>query len=97
MENEVVSLKINGTNPVGPVNPYKKSQDALTAQSAGKTGRKKDQVEISDEAKELLESQNPAAAERAREKVEALKKSVSDGTYKIDARALAEKIFPFIK
>lgn len=97
MKNEVNDMKINGTNPVGAVNPYKKSQDSLTAYGAGKTGKKKDQVEISNEAKELLETQNPAAAERAREKVEALKKSVADGTYKIDARALAEKIFPFIK
>ncbi|MCS7459955.1 flagellar biosynthesis anti-sigma factor FlgM [Paenibacillus doosanensis] len=90
-------MKIDGTNRLGGVNPYAKSQDAYHAAVSGKTGKKKDKVEISSEAKELLETQNSAAAEKSREKVEALKASVASGTYKVDARALAEKLFPFIK
>lgn len=90
-------MKINGTNRVGAVNQYVKSQEAYNASGAGKTGKKKDQVEISSEAKELLETHNSAAAEKHREKVEALKTSVANGTYKVDARSLAEKLFPFIK
>ncbi|WP_282938792.1 flagellar biosynthesis anti-sigma factor FlgM [Paenibacillus sp. RC67] len=90
-------MKINGTNRVGAVNQYMKSQEAYAASEKAKTSKKKDKVEISSEAKELLETQNPAAAEKAREKVEALKSSVAAGTYKVDARTLAEKLFPFIK
>lgn len=90
-------MKINGTNRIGAVNQYMKSQEAYHASGAGKTGKKKDQVEISSEAKELLETHNSASAEKAREKVEALKSAVADGTYKVDARSLAEKLLPFIK
>jgi negative regulator of flagellin synthesis FlgM len=90
-------MKINGTNRVGAVNQYQKNHDAMSASTAGKTGKKKDQVEISSEAKELLGSQNPTAAERPKELIESLKTSVAAGTYKVDARSLAEKLFPFIK
>jgi negative regulator of flagellin synthesis FlgM len=96
-EVEVVVMKINGTNRVGVVNQYQKTHDALTNTSAGKAGKKKDQVEISTEAKELLGSQNPAAVETSKEKIKELKSSIADGTYKIDARLLADKLFPFIK
>jgi negative regulator of flagellin synthesis FlgM len=90
-------MKINGTNSVGAVNQYKKSLEALANSATGKTGKKKDQVEISSEAKELLESLNLSATEHSKEKIDALKSSVSAGNYKVDARALAEKLFPFIK
>ncbi|MCZ8514870.1 flagellar biosynthesis anti-sigma factor FlgM [Paenibacillus filicis] len=85
-------MKINGTNRVGAVNQYKKNQEAHQAASAGKPSKKKDQVEISSEAKELLETQGASP-----EKLAALKESVSTGTYHIDSRTLAEKIFPFLK
>ncbi|NHN33863.1 flagellar biosynthesis anti-sigma factor FlgM [Paenibacillus agricola] len=90
-------MKINGTNRVGTVNQYQKSHDAMSVAAAGKTGKKKDQVEISSEAKELLGTQNTSGVEHSKEKIDALKTSVAAGTYKIDARLLAEKLFPFIK
>lgn len=85
-------MKINGTNRVGAVNQYKKNQETNQAASAGKTSKKKDQVEISSEAKELLGTQGTSP-----EKLAELKESVSSGNYRIDARTLAEKIFPFLK
>ncbi|UUZ82630.1 flagellar biosynthesis anti-sigma factor FlgM [Paenibacillus sp. P26] len=86
-------MKINGTNRVGAVNQYKKNQDSQYTASAGRAGKKKDQVEISSEAKELLGTQNVTPPE----KLESLKKSVAAGTYQVDAKTLAEKIFPFLK
>lgn len=90
-------MKINGTNRVGAMNQYQKNHEALSTSAAGKPGKKKDQVEISSEAKELLGSTNTLATEKSKEKIESLKSSVAAGTYKVDARLLAEKLFPFIK
>ncbi|MCR8632364.1 flagellar biosynthesis anti-sigma factor FlgM [Paenibacillus radicis (ex Xue et al. 2023)] len=90
-------MKINGTNRVGAVNQYQKNHDAMSTSAAGKTGKKKDQVQISSEAKELLGSNNSAAAEHSKEQIDSLKSSVAAGTYKVDSRSLAEKLFPFIK
>ncbi|MEK3719077.1 flagellar biosynthesis anti-sigma factor FlgM [Paenibacillus sp. FSL H8-0034] len=89
-------MKINGTNRIGAVNQYQKNHDALSVSTTGKSGKKKDQVEISSEAKELLGSLNPSKVEHSKEKIESLKNSVAAGTYKLDARTLAEKLFPFI-
>lgn len=85
-------MKINGPNRVGAVNQYKKLQDAQQ-QSVSGMKNKKDQVEISNKAKELLGSQGVTSTE----KLDALKKSVADGSYSVDAKTLAEKIFPFLK
>lgn len=85
-------MKINGSNPVGAVNQYKKNQESQQASTGQRIGKKKDQVEISSEAKELLETRGASP-----EKLAALKESVSSGTYRIDSRTLAEKIFPFLK
>lgn len=87
-------MKINEPGRVGPVNPYKKAADNRNTFASGKAEKKKDQVEISPEAKELLEAQ---AADSKRDRIEELKKSVASGTYQVDARKLAERIFPFIK
>ncbi|MNU10776.1 Anti-sigma-28 factor, FlgM [compost metagenome] len=52
---------------------------------------KKDEVQISAEAKEMLSSVQNS------DKIEELKEAVSNGTYQVDARKLAEKIWPFVK
>jgi negative regulator of flagellin synthesis FlgM len=86
-------MKINGTNQIGAVNQYKKTQESQNTSSVGKKGKPKDQVEISNEAKELSGIQGPERTEKLNE----LKKSVVSGTYSVDARTLAEKLFPFLK
>ncbi|WP_372813658.1 flagellar biosynthesis anti-sigma factor FlgM [Paenibacillus sp.] len=88
-------MKINGSNRVGAVNPYKKNQEAHQPTVSHRTGKKKDQIEISSEAKELMETQNPRPV--SKEKIEELKNSISTGAYRVDARLLAEKILPFLK
>lgn len=63
----------------------------------GKTGQpgRRDRVEISEEAKEL-QQRSTWAAERE-EKVRRLKEQIDNGTYEIDARAIAEKLYKFYK
>lgn len=90
-------MKINGPNSVGAVNQYKKSQESGQGISSSKKGKMRDQVEISSEAKELLGTQGTQASESAQEKIDALKKSVQAGTYHVDVRKLADKLFPFLK
>jgi negative regulator of flagellin synthesis FlgM len=88
-------MKINGNDRIGSVNPYKKSQDVHQSASRSKLEKKKDQVEISSEGKELLETQ--AIGTTSQEKIESLKKEVSTGMYHVSAQLLADKIFPFLK
>ncbi|MBJ6361925.1 flagellar biosynthesis anti-sigma factor FlgM [Paenibacillus sp. GCM10012307] len=58
--------------------------------------RRKDEVSISPEAKELLESQRTNQAERAN-KLNELKQSVSTGTYHVEAGKIADKLLPYLK
>jgi negative regulator of flagellin synthesis FlgM len=82
-------MKINDTSRIGNVNPYRKAGNGQLA-SANKTS-KKDEVQISTEAKKLLSSvRNP-------EKLEELKKAVSTGTYQVNAREVAEKLWPYLQ
>lgn len=92
-------MKINETGRVGSVQPIRR-QDSKIAGTAGHK-KQKDEVQISSEAKELLGAQGASSvqpgSELQRHKVEQLKNSVSTGTYHIDARAVAERLFPYIK
>lgn len=82
-------MKINDTSRIGNVNPYRKAGNGQSL-SSHKTS-KKDEVQISAEAKEMLSNvRNP-------EKLEELKQAVSTGTYQVDSQKVAEKLWPFIK
>ncbi|WP_159885430.1 flagellar biosynthesis anti-sigma factor FlgM [Paenibacillus puerhi] len=88
-------MKINRTDQVGAVNSYKKAHESASPANLQKK-KQKDQVEISAEAKELLNG-TQGVTETSGSKLEELKASVQTGTYHVDARKLAEKIFPFLK
>jgi negative regulator of flagellin synthesis FlgM len=90
-------MKINENQRIGAVNPYRKAGDASLTQTAGKKDKPKDQVEISDEAKELLGAQGSARTEEQSRRIDELKKSVSSGSYHIDAKKIAEKLLPYLK
>ena len=82
-------MKINGSNHVGAVNPYKKNQELYQSEAAGKK-KKKDELVISSEAKALHGSQST-------DRIEKLKSAVASGTYYVDAGKIAEKLLPFLK
>jgi negative regulator of flagellin synthesis FlgM len=85
-------VKIHHVGPMN-VNPYERQFNKVERQIP--SARKKDQVEISEEAKELQEA---SKWERARqEKVERLKQQVQNGTYAIDPKAIAKSIIEYYR
>jgi negative regulator of flagellin synthesis FlgM len=89
-------MNINEVNRVGLTNPYRKHMQTGNASSVDRKGRK-DEVQISEEAKRLLESQETTAIDPAKaKKLEELKESVATGTYKVESGLVAEKLLPFL-
>jgi negative regulator of flagellin synthesis FlgM len=90
-------MKINDTKRVGSVNPYKQLNNQNALNSLNKKEKQKDQVVISNEAKELLETSNTARTEERQAQINELKKSVASGTYHVEAGKIAEKLLPYLK
>lgn len=82
-------MKINNFNPVN-MNPYKKQ---IEKNAATQNIRKEDKVEISKAALELQGTQDEVRLE----KIQKLKTQISDGTYQVDSKEVAEKILSFWK
>lgn len=80
-------------NPFGPLNnnPYRKQIEQQEIKR--ETVKKRDQLEISSEAKEMLSQEKVTKARE--EKVEALKQQVQSGNYKVDPKAVANKFYEF--
>ncbi|TCZ76839.1 flagellar biosynthesis anti-sigma factor FlgM [Paenibacillus albiflavus] len=89
-------MKINDIQRLGAINQYRRSGEGSYGKDASKNAKRRDQVEISSEAKELQELQGLQGASN-RLRIEELKESVNAGTYHVDARLLADKLFPFVK
>lgn|SRR3990167_2223841 len=96
MAMEINGLNTNQTNANKAksgqgVAATKSNAPAEAAQSSKSAG---DTVQISAQAQSLnrIQSQVGKEAPVNREKVEALKAAISDGSYKIDARAIAKKM-----
>ncbi|WP_067843238.1 flagellar biosynthesis anti-sigma factor FlgM [Amphibacillus sediminis] len=84
-------LKIHGSNQ-SHMNPYHK-QLQKQAQSGIKYLAKADQLQISDQAKKMQESQN--VHESREPLVNAIKSQVETGQYKVDPEKVAQKILRF--
>ncbi|GGF91549.1 flagellar biosynthesis anti-sigma factor FlgM [Paenibacillus abyssi] len=87
-------MKINEPGRISALQKYANHKG--TRSGGAETTRRKDEVSISPEAKELLESNRAAQAGRT-EKLNELKASVSAGTYHVEAGKLAEKLLPYLK
>lgn len=86
-------MKINDTQRINAVSQYQ-TQQAM--HRAGKAPVKKDEVSISQEAKEMLNAQKTQDPSRA-ERIQELKHAVSTGTYRVDADKIAEKLLPYFR
>lgn len=75
------------------VNPYERQFNKVERQVP--STRKKDQVEISEAAKELQEASKWESARQ--EKVEKLKQQVQNGTYTIDPKAIAKSMIQYYR
>jgi negative regulator of flagellin synthesis FlgM len=85
-------MKINETQRVRSMSAYQ--QLDVKRSEGAKPAARRDEVHISQEAKELLQS---APTEAARlEKLEFLKEKVSAGTYRVEDQELADKLLPFL-
>lgn len=82
-------MKVNPLTRTGAVNPYH-NQDAKAKELSHSKGKRRDQVEISSEAKQLLGASNES-------KIQRLKNEVSSGTYYVEAGKIAEKLLPYFK
>lgn len=88
-------MKINEPRRISSMKSAYGNAPGTGAGSAGSVKRK-DNVSISSEAMELLQSQKLTGAERQK-KIEELKGAVSSGTYYIDSGRIADKLLPFFK
>lgn len=88
-------MKINETNRIGSLNPYQKQNETRHNGEVSKT-RKKDEVQISAAAKEMLTTSQANNAERNK-RLDQLKQSVTSGTYHVEAGKIAEKLLPYLK
>ncbi|PWW08360.1 FlgM family anti-sigma-28 factor [Paenibacillus cellulosilyticus] len=89
-------MKINETQRLGAINPYRNKSDVRAAQT--NSTQKRDNLQISSEAMEMLQSQNvegTKSPERQRQ-LDELKDQVSTGTYEVEAGKLAEKLLPYL-
>lgn len=83
-------MKIHGPNH-SSLNPYQKQ---LHKQAEIQQGvRKKDELQISSHAKQLLENAKPEEERQVR--VEKIKQSVQNGDYQIDPQKTAKKMIDF--
>lgn len=89
-------MKINETGRVGAINNYQRQIESQRNELDRKA-RRKDEVSISAEAKELLQAQGVGNDPERTDRIADLKSQVSTGTYQIDAGKLAEKLVPYFK
>ena len=89
-------MKINENQRIGNINKYIQNNESRSVSGTEKKKRK-DEVQISAEAKELLENTSAVRSNEQNQRIQELKESVSAGTYHVEARKIAEKLFPYIK
>lgn len=87
-------LKINDISRINGIN--KTYQNQAEYRKDNKKTLSKDEVQISQEAKEMLESSRAESTERAAY-INSLKEAVQSGSYYVEAGKIAEKLLPFIK
>ena len=87
-------MKVNEPNRIAGLQQYNQTRGQRTEQT--EAVKRKDQVTISPEAKELLESNRINQAERS-EQLSQLKQAISSGTYHVEAGKIAEKLLPYLK
>ena len=93
-QEEVAIMKIHEIGRLSAVRTYQTQQDA---RAGGKGAvKRRDEVQISAEAQQLLWDSRLTGAERA-EKIDRLKQSVSTGTYYVDAGKIADKLWPYLQ
>jgi negative regulator of flagellin synthesis FlgM len=87
-------MKIDKIQGYNNISQYSRRQEHSQV-AAGKKENTKDKLHISPEAKELMSSLN--VENRRQEKIQQLKRQVSEGTYFVEASKIAEKLLEFFR
>jgi len=93
----VMSVKIYGGQPPGPIDGIKKAQRSQPAKETGKT-QATDKVEFSavlENVSQAKETSSTEAAKRA-EKVNSLKEQIAEGSYQPDLEKVAASLLKFL-
>lgn len=91
-------MKINDVRQYGAVSNYKKSNEARTVQSSGKKVSRRDEVQISAEAKHMAQQiTNPPTSEERAETIKRLKEAIANNNYHVDSELLAERMIQYFK
>ncbi|MBO8173147.1 MAG: flagellar biosynthesis anti-sigma factor FlgM [Bacillaceae bacterium] len=85
-------MKINGPGRVPGPNPYQ--QTARYEKEAVRKQQKKDEVQISPEAKSMLQSEEAQPVSRE-QRIQQLKEQVQSGTYHVSSEKIAEKLIQY--
>ncbi|PSL48569.1 FlgM family anti-sigma-28 factor [Salsuginibacillus halophilus] len=79
-------------NPLGPMNNNPYRQQVEKQNEAGQAAQKKDQVEISDQAKHM---QQESGDEIRTDKVNELKQQIDSGEYNVNNNDIARSLYDF--
>lgn len=83
-------MKIQGPGSINKVNPYNKIQNRN--QVSNIANHKKDELQISNEAKAMLDELNQVIQPERKHKIAELKQQIENGKYQVDAGKVAEKL-----
>ena len=87
-------MKINDINRINRINNVYQTQNDM--QKKDMKASSKDMVQISEAAKQMLETSRAESADRT-ERLNTLKAEIQSGTYHVEAGKVAEKLLPFFK
>jgi negative regulator of flagellin synthesis FlgM len=87
-------VKINDTQRIGAYRNYQQQLDTRANQASGK--RRKDEVQFSAEAMEMLNSRQSVAEPGRDKRIEQLKNEIATGNYHVEDKLIAEKLLPFL-
>ncbi len=91
-------MKINDIRQYGAISNYKKNNDAKSVSSSGKKASRKDEVQISAEAKSLAQQYvTSVSSEERAETIKRLKEAIANKTYQIDVELVAERMIKYFK
>lgn len=86
-------MRINEPNRIGALNAYQKTQGAQKKNNS--EVMKRDQVEISTEAKVMLEQTTPLSGPERQQKINQLKDQVQSGQYQVNSEKTAVKVLRY--